>query len=193
MIIGRTISLALCVYALGLAKEPWEKPAGSWTKEDARRILTRSPWAKPVVTHYSPGTQRIVVRWEDALPIKLALGKFGLEPASSSSDFYEVAMVFQAGLGDRLHDWSKSRASLRASGRALCASRQVKTEKLMDGTQLVIYLFPKGLEIGEPRSFRLPFVTVHSRVIEFEARADSLEIRQHFPLQDLFYLGNFEL
>jgi len=191
MIIVRTISLALCVTACGLAEQPWKKPVDSWTKDDANRILTRSPWAKPIATHDRSGTHQIVVRWEDALPIQQALGKMGLEPAPSNRSFYAVAVVLGPAGGHR--DWSASRASLKASGRTGCESSGVRTKTLPDGTQLVIFQFPKTLDIGEPRSFRLPFFTLHSRAIEFEVRADSLDIRQSFPLQDLFYLGNFEL
>jgi hypothetical protein len=189
--IGRTISLALCMTAFGLAEQPWEKPFVAWTKDDASRILTRSPWAKPTATHDRSGTQQIVVRWEDALPIRQALGKMGLEPAPSNRAFYAVAVVLRP--GDGHHDWSASRASLRTSGRTASVSSDVRTKTLADGTQRVIFWFPRTLDIGEPRSFRLPFLIVHSRAIEFEVRADSLEIRQSFPLQDLFYLGNFEL
>jgi hypothetical protein len=191
MIIVRTILLALCMSACGLAEQPWKKPVDSWTKDDASRILTRSPWAKPIAAHQRSGTQQIVVRWEDALPIQQALEKMGLEPAPSNRSFYAVAVVLRP--TDGHHDWSASRASLKTSGRTGCASSDVRTKTLADGTQLVVFRFPKTLEIGEPRSFRLPFLTVHSRAIEFEVRADSLEIRQSFPLQDLFYLGNFEL
>jgi len=183
MIIVRTISLALSMTALGVAEQPWKKPVDSWTKDDASRILTRSPWAKR--------TQQIVVRWEDALPIRQALGKIGLEPAALSGSFYAVAVVLRPTGGH--HDWSASRASLKTSGRTGCESSEVRTKTLADGTQLIIFQFPKTLDIGEPRSFRLPFVTVHSRAIEFEVNADSLKIRQSFVLQDLYYLGNFEL
>jgi hypothetical protein len=140
------------------------------------------------------GTHRLIVRWEDALPIRQALGKTGVESANpdGSSD-YAVAVVLPRTAADGLDDWTNARASLKAAGNAACVFAQVRTEKLSDGTRLVIFLFPKTLEIGEPRTFRLPLLTVHSRSIAFEARTGTVTIKQSFPLQNLFYFGNFEL
>jgi hypothetical protein len=191
--IGRTICLGLCFAAAVFGAPPWTKPATGWTKQDAMRILTRSPWAKSIAMHDGSGAQQLIVRWEDALPIREALGKVGVEPAASiGTSYYAVAVVLPR-TADGNHDWTKARASLKASGNAACVFADVKTEKRPDGTQLVIFMFPKTLEIGEPRSFRLPLLTVHSRSIEFEAQTGTARIRRSFPLQDLFYLGNFEL
>lgn len=190
---ARAISLALCLTAFGLAEAPWKKPVESWSKNDANQILTRSPWARSVPTHDRLGPQRVVVRLEDALPIKQALGKMGLEPRTPHKTSYAVALVFRPTPGDGHLDWSKSQAFLKTSGRAVSSFSEMSTRTLADGTEMVIFLFPRTLEIGELRSFRLPFFTVHSRSIEFEVRANSLEIKQNFPLQDLFYFGKFEL
>src|SRR5258708_11679239 len=105
------ICLGLCFAAVGLGGPPWTKPAGRWTKPDAIRILTRSPWAKSVVVHDASGAQRLIVRWEDALPIRQALGKIGVEPAAASgASYYAVAVVLPRA-ADEVHDWTKARAS----------------------------------------------------------------------------------
>jgi hypothetical protein len=191
--IGRTICLGLCFAPVVFGAPPWTKPATGWTRQDATRILTRSPWAKPVAMHDASGAQRLIVRWEDALPIKEALGKIGVEPAAANSASYYAVAVVLPRTADGIHDWTKARASLKATGNTACDFAEVRGEKLPDGTQLVIFLFPKTLEIGEARSFRLPLLTVHSRSIEFEAQTGTARIRQSFPIQDLFYLGKFEL
>ncbi len=181
--VGGALLLALCMPVFGSARFPWRKPADSWTREDAVRILTNSPWAQ------SP-KQRFIVRWEDALPIQQALAKVGAEPAiAAGSPYYAVAVVVPPQA--RLQDWTKARASLTTGGNSSTFS-EVRTSTQY-GMQVVIFLFPKTIKIGEPASFRLPFVTIHSLVIEFRAHTDTFEIKQAFPLQDLYYLGRFEI
>lgn len=187
--------LCLCLSAVAFGAPPWTKPSSEWTRLDATRILTRSPWAKSVSIHEAShdvsGEQRLIVRWEDALPVREALGKVGVEPAADGGEsYYAVAVVSPRAV---TLDWTNARASLKATGNAECVFASVRVKKLADGTQAVVFLFPKSLEIGEPRSFRLPFLTVHSRCIEFDARTGATTIRQSFPIQDLYYLGKFEI
>ncbi len=125
--------------------------------------------------------------------MRVALGKVGVEPAADGGALYYAVAVVSPRAADGGLDWSKSRASLKATGSAECVFASVRVKRLADGTQAVVFLFPKSLDIGEPRSFRLPFLTIHSRCIEFDARTGATTIRQSFPIQNLYYMGKFEI
>src|SRR5437667_4242371 len=94
------------IVSVGFGQPPWEKPPGQWTDAEARKILSDSPWAKTVsarpwrlsagngsTTLFHPEPFSATVRWESALPVRLALRKVGQSPAVTADYTHSVVVV----------------------------------------------------------------------------------------------------
>jgi hypothetical protein len=185
--------------SVALAQKPWEKPAASWTDADARRILSDSPWAKRVTVKCGDSkNSSALVRWEDSQPIREALLKIGVLPAAEDAASYTAVAVrvFEEGSAgcslQGLESWTKSGILRLPVEKQPIQTTSIRILKENDEVTLIVFLFPRTANVGEPKVFRLPGVVLHSSQIVFEARVGPLEIRQAFPLQYMYYLGKFE-
>ena len=198
--------LLLQTLCFGLGQEPWEKPFASWTDADAERVLSDSAWAKPVVFKL-PRSSRSkaaqpwrTVRWESALPVQQALRKKGIVPSVLDRQaYYAVAVLGSPGASgksyaEELDHLGRPKAWLKAPNGEVVASVDVKLLEEDQRTPVMVFLFPRTIDFGEPRVFRLPpGIILHARKVDFAAHIGSMEIHESFPLQNMFYLGKLEL
>ena len=211
------------------------KPASSWTEDEARLILERSPWAKTTVAGiarrqsederraggnmgqptgvgfdgiddkrvrpvlpqnvFVPAPTapskaqliRLLVRWESALPVRVAELKTGeSQPPTLSDEGYSVAVYgvpFTDAKGDPLslaRDFKES-AFLRRDGKKDVKPLRVEAFEL-EHNAVVVYLFPYSAEIGKKDG-----------VVEFTALIGRLQVSQTFNVEEMQFQGKLEL
>lgn len=204
--------LALVVPA-GFGQRPWEKPPRQWTDADARQILSDSPWAKSIAirtwkvttrdgntTIVQPEPLSATVRWESALPVRLALRKVGLSPAVSAD--YSRSAVVVVSLPKRWRDQSsvrvdsrtKPEASLKPTGLPALSPLAFMLLEQDDHQPLIAFTFAKSTDLVEPREIRLPFILQRNiKKLYFHARIGDWEVEQEFQLRGMTFLGKPEL
>jgi hypothetical protein len=211
------------------------RPASSWTEDEARLILERSPWAKTTVAGiarrqsederraggnmgqptgvgfdgiddkrvrpvlpqnvFVPAPTapskaqliRLLVRWESALPVRVAELKTGeAQPPTLSDDGYSVAVYgvpFTDAKGDPLslaRDFKES-AFLRRDGKKDVKPLRVEAFEL-EHSAVVVYLFPYSAEISKKDG-----------VVEFTALIGRLQVSQTFNVEEMLFQGKLEL
>jgi hypothetical protein len=132
-------------------------------------------------------TVSLLLRWESALPVRVAeLKSHVMEPPTLEGDGYSLAVYGVPGKsfkGDpkSLGNPLKEQAFLKREGKKDVKPSSVEVFQL--GDQLVItYLFPLSAEISP-----------NDRFIEFEARIGRVGIRQFFNLDEMKFQGRLEL
>lgn len=134
-----------------------------------------------------PGATILMVRWESALPIRVAEFKAReIEPPSAEGEGYRIA-VFGIPSGNfkgdpiRLGDPLKKVATLKREGK-----RDVKPSRVevfqRSGDVVVVYLFPLSAEISKT-----------DRQVDFEAQIGRIVVLQSFDLTEMKLLGKLEL
>jgi len=130
---------------------------------------------------------RLTLRWESALPIRVAeIRAHESSPPTLSDDGYSIAVYGipatyvngdPASLGKPL----KSLASLKREGKQDVKPSSVEVFELEDSVA-VVYQFPLSAEIGKRDS-----------IIEFTAMIGRLQVSQHFNLSEMLFHGKLEL
>jgi hypothetical protein len=130
---------------------------------------------------------KVLVRWETALPIRVAELKAGeIDPPTLEGDGYKVAVYGIPGgaykddptkLGDPL----KALAMLRRDGKPDVKPLRVEVFQRANGLAIV-YLFPLSAEISKKDAF-----------VEFDAQIGRVVIRQLFSIPDMQLRGELEL
>lgn len=140
----------------------------------------RSPRSRP-----QPITLRL--RWESALPIRLAeLKSHEVEPPTLQGDGYSIAVYGVPGgdfKGDptKLGEPLKSLAALKRAGKK--DVRPIAAEVfLRENSVVVVYLFPLSAEISRK-----------DRQIRFEAQIGRIVLAQDFELSEMEFAGKLEL
>lgn len=138
----------------------------------------------------APPTQsiKLQLRWESALPIRIAVLKSRDTTAPSVSDgSYTLAVYgipdahFQGGDPTRLGGPLKTQAVLRRDGKKDVRPSSVKVFEGQDGL-VALYLFPLAAEISK-----------NDRQIEFDAKIGRISIVKSFDLDDMQLNGKLEL
>jgi hypothetical protein len=198
-----------------LADPSWKaKPVAAWTEQDARQILTDSPWAKPVTAGlmriqtederreggdmgqpHGVGVDgvkrapfvRLTVRWETALPVRIAgLKAREIEPPTVEGDGYKIAVygipsAFLKGDPLALGNPLKKLASLKREGKKDVKPSSVEVFQRQDGV-VVVYLFPLSAEISRKDT-----------ILDFEAVIGRIVVKQSFDLREMQFQGRLEL
>jgi hypothetical protein len=132
-------------------------------------------------------TVTLLLRWESALPVRVAeLKSHVVEPPTMEGDGYSLAVYGIPGKsfkGDpqSLGNPLKQQAFLKREGKKDVKPSSVEVFQL--GDELVIaYRFPLSAEISR-----------NDRVVEFEARIGRVGIRQFFNLDEMQFQGRLEL
>jgi hypothetical protein len=127
------------------------------------------------------------LRWESALPIRLAeLKSHEVEPPTLQDDGYSIAVYGVPGgdfKGDptKLGEPLKSLATLKREGKK--DVRPIAVEVfLMENGVVVVYVFPLSAEI-----------TKKDRRIRFEAQIGRIVVAQDFELSEMEFVGKLEL
>ncbi len=132
-------------------------------------------------------TIRLLVRWESALPVRVAELKAHEAPPPVLSDHgyliavYGVPASFAKGDPTSLGKPLKESAALRREGKKDVMPSRVEVFEL-ENTVLVAYLFPLSAEIGKKDD-----------VVEFSALIGRLQVSQHFLVQAMQFQGKLEL
>jgi hypothetical protein len=127
------------------------------------------------------------LRWESALPIRLAeLKSNEIEPPTLEGDGYRIAVYGIPGgdfKGDPKHlgDPLKNLASLKREGKKDVKPVSVEVFQRESGA-VVVYLFPLSAEI----------ITKDERV-QFEAQIGRIVLAHDFDLKEMEYMGKLEL
>jgi hypothetical protein len=138
-------------------------------------------------TTQSQPTVTLLLRWESALPVRIAeLKSHVVEPPTLEGDGYRLAVYGIPGKsfkGDpnRLGNPLKQQAFLRREGKKDVKPSSVEVFQLGDGL-VIAYLFPLSAEIS-PNDHR----------VEFEARIGRVGITQSFNLDEMQFLERLEM
>jgi hypothetical protein len=130
---------------------------------------------------------RLLVRWESALPVRVAeLKTHEPPPPVLSDDGYVVAVYgvpasFAKGDPTSLGKPLKESAALKREGKKDVLPSRVEVFEL-ENSVVVAYLFPLSAEIGKKDD-----------VVEFSALIGRLQVSQHFLLADMQFQGKLEL
>jgi hypothetical protein len=132
-------------------------------------------------------TIRLLVRWESALPVRVAELKAHEPPPPVLSDdgyviaVYGVPASFAKGDPTSLGKPLKESAALKREGKKDILPSRVEVFEL-ENSVVVAYLFPLSAEIGKKDD-----------VVEFTALIGRLQVSQHFLLQEMQFQGKLEL
>jgi len=130
---------------------------------------------------------RLLVRWESALPVRVAELKTGeAQPPTLSDDGYCIAVYgvpFTDAKGDPLtlaRDFKES-AFLKREGKKDVKPFRVEAFEL-EHSAVVVYLFPYSAEISKKDS-----------AVEFIALIGRLQVSQTFNVEEMLFQGKLEL
>jgi hypothetical protein len=132
-------------------------------------------------------TIRLLVRWESALPVRVAELKAHEPPPPVLSDdgyviaVYGVPASFAKGDPTSLGKPLKESAALKREGKKDVLPSRVEVFEL-ENSVVVAYLFPLSAEIGKK-----------DYVVEFSALIGRLQVSQHFLIADMQFQGKLEL
>jgi hypothetical protein len=132
-------------------------------------------------------TIRLLVRWESALPIRVAELKAHEPPPPVLSDdgymiaVYGVPASFAKGDPTSLGKPLKESAALKREGKKDVLPSRVEVFEL-ENNVVVAYLFPLSAEIGKKDD-----------VVEFSALIGRLQVSQHFLVEAMQFQGKLEL
>jgi len=148
---------------------------------DLKTIFTKGYTPPP------PEAIKVLIRWETALPIRVAELKFGeIEPPTLEGDGYKVAVYGIPGgvfKGDplKLGGPLKVASFLRREGKPDVKPLRVEVFQRKDGLAIV-YLFPLSAELSKKDPY-----------VEFDAQVGRVVIQQRFNIADMQLRGELEL
>jgi hypothetical protein len=141
----------------------------------------------PVNTRLRPGTTPVTVRWESALPVRIAeLKSHEIAPPTLEGESYQIAVYDVPGayfkddpvkLGNPL----KEEAFLRREGKKDVKPRRVEVFQRGDSL-VVVYQFPLSAELSKKDG-----------LVEFNAHIGRVVVRYSFDLAQMEYMGKLEL
>lgn len=183
--------------------QPWDKPTEQWSDADVKRILIESPWAKPTNLQVHGALQRssssrITVRFEGALPIRLALQRVGRAPVEIS-DPAEFAVVVEFPKGwaqyrDAVRDWNDAQAWVETAGAPRIQNLSVRLIEEKDDVAALVFLFKRTPELTSTRYARLPiFLKRNLKTIKLDGHVGALGWKQSFSVREMVYQGQLEL
>jgi hypothetical protein len=133
-----------------------------------------------------PGTFPLGLRWETALPVRMAEGKAHQDELALDGGGYQIA-VFGVPTPDKIGDPRKlgeplkKDAALRREGKKDARPSRVEAFLREEGI-VIIYVFPPSAEI-----------TLKDRGVQFEAHIGRIAISQFFDLAQMQFDGKLEL
>jgi hypothetical protein len=141
----------------------------------------------PTNTRFRPGETTVRVRWESALPVRIAeLKSHEIEPPTLEGDGYQVAVYDVPGAyfkddPKKLGDPLRNESFLRREGKKDVKATRV--EVFQRGTTLVVaFLFPLSAEISKNDTF-----------VEFVAHIGRVVVDYHFDVSQMEFQGKQEL
>jgi hypothetical protein len=134
--------------------------------------------------HLKPPPAEVMVRWESALPVRIAEQKAGETDAPVlKGDDYAVAIYgIQAPKKMNLASLLKDAAFLRRYHKKDMKPSRVEVMRHEDDTATIVYLFPRSVEI-----------TKKDGGIEFTAQVGRLWVSQYFYTGEMQFRGETQL
>jgi hypothetical protein len=138
-------------------------------------------------TRPAPGFVRLRIRWETALPVRVAeLKAREVEPPTLEGEGYRIAVYgvpasYVKGDPKSLGDPLKKLASLKREGKKDVKPSSVEVFQREDG-MAVVYLFPLSAEISRKDA-----------MVDFEAVIGRIVLKQSFPVQQMLFQDRLEL
>lgn len=160
-------------------------PKGSGPKVDANIFTGRGGDDRSQRSR--PGAVNVTIRWESALPVRLAaLKTHEIEPPTLEGDGYQIAVYRVPGInfkGDpkQLGDPLRKEAALKRAGQRDVKPTRVEVFQRQDGLA-VVYLFPLSAEIS-----------ARDGEVQFEAQIGRIDVAHTFNVKAMAYLGKLEL
>jgi hypothetical protein len=202
------------------------KHPAEWTPKDIDTILDRSAWASPATLEFSPVAfqaapgkpnrrvaaaqglrdkriltdYKILVRWESALPMRLARrvpSPPGIEETRYVLSMSRLPMALFATLsssGKARNDDSDAANKARIAEQVLKSSLlecENKTPFHADHTEWVASDFESRILISFP--FNGPRIDLSDLSVAFVSQIGELIVRTSFPLRRMIYAGKLEL
>jgi hypothetical protein len=141
----------------------------------------------PPTTRFKPGIATLRLRWESALPVRIAeLKSHEIEPPTLEGDGYQIAVYDVPGdyfkddpkkLGDPL----RNESYLKREGKK--DVKPLRVEVFQRGKTLVVsFLFPLSAELS-----------TKDRFVEFVAHSGRVFVDYHFDLTQMDFQGKLEL
>jgi hypothetical protein len=141
----------------------------------------------PATTRFKPGVATVRLRWESALPVRIAeLKGHEIEPPTLEGEGYQIAVYDVPGdyfkddpkkLGDPL----RNESFLKREGKK--DVKPTSVEVFQRGKTLVVtFLFPLSAELS-----------TKDRYVEFVAHIGRVTVDYHFDLTQMEFLGKLEL
>jgi hypothetical protein len=130
---------------------------------------------------------KLQVRWENALPIRVAELKAGApEPPTLSSDGYRIAVYGVPPTSSqadpvKLGKPLKADAVLKCAGKETVHPSRVEVFQTEDGL-VIVYLFPYSMGLNQ-----------RDHAVEFDASIGRLHVTTSFNLEEMEYQGKLEL
>ncbi len=152
-----------------------------------RPSLPQNLFTDSAKTVYKAPVIRLLVRWESALPVRVAELKSGeAQPPTLSDEGYEIAVYgvpFTDAKGDPLslaRDFKES-AFLKREGKPNVKPIRVEAFEL-EHSSVVVFLFPYSAEISK-----------RDASVEFVALIGRLQVSQTFNVEEMQFQGKLEL
>jgi hypothetical protein len=134
--------------------------------------------------HAKPPNDPVMVRWESALPVRMAEQKAGEQdvPVLDGDDYalviYNIAYPHRWNEGHEL----RGVASLKRDNKKDIKPSRVKILRHDDDTVTLVYLFPRSVEITKKDVW-----------VDFQAQVGRLVVSQNFFIQDMQLKGELQL
>ncbi len=192
-----TLMLLLFGETVLLAMANWQnKDAGDWNGNETHQVLSESPWSK---TARLNSASEVTVRWQSALPVRLALSKAagGHPDAANMEDLgeYVIAVsgipsrslrLFEAANGQRdkpggIENQLRSSTALWRGGRDPIYPAKVEVSPFGEARVMLFY-FPKG----DP-------IELADKEVEFRLTTARMGLKRKFALRDMTYQGKLQL
>jgi hypothetical protein len=134
--------------------------------------------------HFKPSPGDVDVRWESALPVRVAESKLAQTPATTLHTGWYAITIYDVPLPDR--QWGpgklKGLAYLKRENKRDFKPSLVKVERQSDGMANITYLFPRSEEISR-----------RDRSVVFVAQIDRLFVSEFFFPGTMLIAGQLEL
>ena len=141
----------------------------------------------PTTTRFKPGQTTVHLRWETALPVRIAeLKRREVEPPTLDGEGYKIAVYDVPGAyfkddPKKLGEPLKNEAFLRREEKK--DVKPTRVEVFQRGqTLVVVYLFPLSAEL-----------TTKDKFVEFNAHIGRVVVDYHFDLTQMEFQGKLEL
>jgi hypothetical protein len=134
--------------------------------------------------HARPPQAKVMIRWESALPVKMAEGKIGDSRIPEwTKDYYAIAIYdFPRPHRRNLASELKGVAFLKRDKRKDLKPKRVLILPEPDGDAIFVYLFPKTEEISK-----------RERAVAFQAQIGRMVFFQYFFPEDMQIGGELQL